>query len=143
MFSTMSDWLDQYTWILGTAAAASIALLMLSILATPWIVSQLPADYLLRGESRSVRHPMLKLIITILRTLIGASLIVLGLLMLVLPGPGIVTLLVGLSVARFPGKQSLLRHIASRDSVFGSLNWMRQRYGTVPLIHPYEHDRQP
>lgn len=86
---------------------------------------------------------MLKLIITILRTLIGASLIVLGLLMLVLPGPGIVTLIIGLSVARFPGKQRLLRHIASRDAVFGSLNWMRQRYGTVPLIHPFERDGQP
>lgn len=138
MITSLIHWVSQHTWLLGALAAGSLGLLIASVLATPWIVAQLPADYLLRSESRSLKHPMLKLTITLLRTLIGATLIVLGLVMLVVPGPGIVTLLIGLSVAQFPGKQRLLRHIASRESVFGSLNWMRQRHGRAPLIHPYK-----
>lgn len=140
MFTSLTHWLAQHTWLLGTVAAVSFALLMASMLATPWIVAQLPADYLLRSESRSPKHPMLKFTITLLRTLFGATLIVLGFVMLVLPGPGIVTLLIGLSVAQFPGKVRLLRHIASRDSVFDSLNWMRRRHGRAPLIHPSHRD---
>ena len=140
MFTSFTHWLSQHTWLLGALAAGSLVLLITSVLATPWIVAQLPADYLLRKEPRSLKHPMLKLTITLMRTLIGATLVLLGLVMLVIPGPGIVTVLIGLSVAQFPGKQRLLCHIASRKSVFSSLNWMRQRHGKAPLIHPYEGD---
>ena len=138
MFTSLTHWLSQHTWLLGAVAAGSLVLLTISLLATPRIVAQLPVDYLLRSESPSLKHPMLKMAITLLRTLTGAALIVMGLVMLVLPGPGIITLLIGLSMAQFPGKQRLIRLIASRESVFSSLNWMRRRYGKAPLIHPYE-----
>lgn len=143
MLTPLSDWIGQHTWLLGMLAAGSATLLVASVLATPWFVAQLPEDYLLRPESESLQHPVLNLVITTLRTFIGGTLILLGLLMLFFPGPGIVTLLVGLSVAQFPGKQHLLRFLASRESVFNSLNWMRRRHGKGPMLHPHHKDVSP
>lgn len=134
---TLTDWLSQHALLLGLLTAASMVLLLASIVATPWIVAQLPKDYLLQRDNTTPRHPVLRLIIDALRTLIGATLIVSGLVMLVIPGPGIITILIGLSIARFPGKRRLLHHIASRESVFSSLNWMRRRHGRPPLLHPH------
>lgn len=52
------------------------------------------------------------------------------------PGPGLVVLLMGISLAEFPGKQRLLLNIATRPSVLRSLNWMRTRHGKPPFDYP-------
>ncbi|MFK7995155.1 MAG: PGPGW domain-containing protein [Granulosicoccus sp.] len=136
MITTLSDWLSQNSLLLGLLAAGSTILLLASIVATPWLVAQLPDDYLLQLKSRQHRHPVVRMCVDIIRTLLGFTLIVFGLVMLVIPGPGLITLLMGISIARFPGKRRLLRYIASRESVFNSLNWMRRRHGKPALLHP-------
>ncbi|MFK7861874.1 MAG: PGPGW domain-containing protein [Granulosicoccus sp.] len=136
----LTDWLGQNTLLLGVIAAGSTLLLLASIVATPWIVARMPSDYLLQHDNRQPRHPLVRLSIDTLRTVIGVALILLGLLMIVIPGPGVITLLIGLSIARFPGKRRLLRYIASRDSVFNSLNWMRSRQGKPRLLHPHQEE---
>lgn len=133
----ITDWFSQHSLILGLLAAGSLIMLLASIVATPWLVARLPTDYLLQRDNRTPRHPIIRLAIDALRTLLGIALIILGLTMLIVPGPGFITLLIGLSIARFPGKRRLLRHIASRESVFNSLNWMRERHSRPPLLHPY------
>lgn len=140
MITTLTDWLSQHTLLLGLLAIASTVLLLASIVATPWVVSRFPRDYLLQHDNRRPRHPVIRLSIDAVRTLLGVSLIVLGLLMLVIPGPGLITLLMGISIARFPGKRRLLRHVASRESVFKTLNWMRGRHGRLPLLHPHQEE---
>lgn len=136
----LTNWLSQNTLLLGLLAAGSTFLLVASIIATPWIVARLPRDYLLQYDRTSPRHPLIRLLINTLRSVIGLALILLGLLMIVIPGPGVITLLIGLSIARFPGKRQLLRYLASRSSVFTSLNWMRARQGQAPLLHPHQEE---
>ena len=136
--TTLIDWISQHNYLLSTLAVASVILLLLSIIATPWLVSRLPLDYLVRPRKRSLKHPVIRLLFDTTRTLTGVSLILLGLVMLVIPGPGLVTLVVGISLASFPGKQKLMRQFASHRAVFASLNWMRQRRGKPPLHHPDE-----
>lgn len=131
------DWVSQHKLLLGTVAGLSTGLLLISIIATPWLVAQLPANYLLPGKTKPPRHPVVHFAIVSSGTLIGSTLILLGLIMLVMPGPGLITLLLGISICSFPGKGRLFRHIASRDSVFASLNWMRRRHGKAALIHPH------
>jgi len=140
MIHAFTHWLGQHTVLLGVLAVLSTVLLLASIVATPWIIARLPQNYLLQRDNSVRRHPLARLSIDVVRTLSGFALIVFGLLMLVMPGPGLITLLLGLSIARFPGKRRLLRHIASRDSVFNSLNWMRRRHGRPPLIHPHQEE---
>lgn len=65
--------------------------------------------------------------------MLGALLALAGLLMLVLPGPGVITLLTGIMPLEFPGKHALERWIVARGPVLKTLNWMRRRAGREPL----------
>ncbi len=56
--------------------------------------------------------------------------------MLVLPGQGILTLLLGIALTDVPGKWKLMRILARRPNVMKALNWMRERAGQPPLLPP-------
>ena len=68
-----------------------------------------------------------------LKNLLGLLLMVMGVAMLVLPGQGILSILIGLSLMNFPGKYRLERYIAGRRPIRKSLNWIRARAGVEPL----------
>jgi len=129
-------WLSEYRLLVSLLTAASILLLALTVLATPWLVARLPADYLLPAQSRKISGSLTRWLINVLRCIVGTALILLGIVMMITPGPGLVMLLLGISVTRFPGKQRLLVHVATRPSVFRSLNWMRQRHDKPPFDAP-------
>ena len=59
-----------------------------------------------------------------------------GLAMLVLPGQGIWSILIGLSLINFPGKYQVERALVSRPTVHRSLNWVRRRAGCPHLRVP-------
>ena len=133
---TYIDWLSQNSWLIGALTAGSLLAMILSIMATPWIIASLPRDYFLQRIPGKRKHPMLQLLIDTLRTILGGVLILIGLIMIIAPGPGLLVMLIGLSSARFPGKRQLVKRVVSHESVFSSLNWMRHRAGKEPLLHP-------
>ena len=133
---TVYDSIVQHSHLLGIVATVSMILLLLSIIATPRIVSLLPVDYLVRHDKPSLKHPAIRLLVDVTRTCLGATLIVSGLIMMIIPGPGLVTLVLGISVARFPGKRKLMQKLGSHRTVYRSLNWMRRRHGKPPLEYP-------
>jgi hypothetical protein len=59
--------------------------------------------------------------------------VVLGLLMLVLPGQGLLTLLAGLLLLDLPGKRRLERRIIGSPRVLGVVNALRKRWKRPPL----------
>jgi hypothetical protein len=67
------------------------------------------------------------------RNLLGYVFIVAGILMLVTPGQGMLTILIGLTLVNFPRKYRLERWIVSRRPVLRSVNWLRRRAGCPPL----------
>ncbi|GAC20421.1 hypothetical protein GARC_3466 [Paraglaciecola arctica BSs20135] len=54
--------------------------------------------------------------------------------MLVLPGQGLITMLIGLSLIPFPGKHRIERDLLSRNSVRSTLNWIRIKANKEPFI---------
>jgi hypothetical protein len=54
-------------------------------------------------------------------------LVLLGLVMLVTPGQGILTLLSGLLLMNFPGKYRLEQWLVLRPGILRALNWLRRR----------------
>ena len=62
--------------------------------------------------------------------------IIYGIVMLALPGQGVLTVLIGISLTNFPGKYALERKLVSQPSVFNAINWLRKRSGKPPLAHP-------
>jgi len=65
---------------------------------------------------------------------LGYILIVAGIVMLALPGQGILAILIGIMLLNFPGKFRLERWIITRRPVIRSINWLRQRAKRAPLV---------
>jgi hypothetical protein len=72
-------------------------------------------------------------VVKIAKIILGGGLLVCGILMLVLPGQGLITMLIGLSLLPFPGKDKLEQRILARDSVRSSLNWIRLKAKKEPF----------
>lgn len=136
MLEALIPWLQEHHLAIAAVSGLSILLLSATLLATPWIVAQLPADYF-RVE-RLVHGPRgpLRLGLLVVRNTAGVAFMLLGILMMVTPGPGLVCLILGLSLCEFPGKHNLLRRLAGHPSVFATLNWLRRKSDKPAFVHP-------
>ena len=136
MLDAATAWFEAHPMLLGALGTLSIALLATTVLATPWLVGRLPPDYF-RAEHRprTARGPR-RLVLLALRNLAGLVFGVLGIVMMITPGPGIVFLVLGLTLCEFPGRQTLVRRIATQPAVFDSLNRLRRRRGQAPFEPP-------
>jgi len=119
------------TWALGLAVGS----LVLVVVLLPLFVRQLPADYFVasRQELRAERTP-LGWVWRVLRNLLGLFFVLAGAAMLVLPGQGLLTILIGLLLLDFPGKRALELRLLRRPALRGFLDRMRERRGVPPFV---------
>jgi len=129
-------WLEQHTIVLTVLAVVSLCIMLASMAAAPWAVSKLPVDYLINSADQAPARTKTPLWVSVIKNLSGVFLILLGIVMLVAPGPGLIVMLLGLALTRFPGKQALVRLIGRQSAVYQALNWMRARHQQPPLLHP-------
>jgi Zn-dependent protease len=126
--------------LLLVASAMSLGAVILALVGVPWVVTRLPADYFSETRRHTWRssddEPLFAVVIGLLKNVVGAVLVVLGLVMLVTPGQGLLTLLAGLLLMNFPGKYRLERWLVMRPGVLRALNWLRDRQGHAPFDHP-------
>lgn len=121
---------DERIWF--ALATVSAVLFASTLLAIPWLVARLDRDHFVGPAPPNAVPPrsrMWGLAVLVVRNLVGATLVIAGIAMLVLPGQGILTLLIGLAVARFPGKRRLEKRLARQKHVRRSLDWLRRRAG--------------
>jgi|GEM_PF-1763256 len=94
-------------------------------------------DHFIRQVGRPQgRHPALHAVWVVVRNLLGAMLTSAGIAMLILPGQGLLTIILGLSLMDFPGKHRLLHAALERPAVRLSLNWIRRHAGRPALQFP-------
>jgi len=108
-----------------------------SVIAIPWILIRLPQDYFCESHPRTWlkdRHPVLRLIALALKNFVGWILLLGGIAMLVLPGQGLLTILIGVSLMDFPGKRAIERKLVSRPLVLQAINRIRERFDRPPLV---------
>jgi len=113
-------------------SVASALMFVFSLLMLPWLLGKIPADYFVRPRDPVAWHVLLQPQ-TILRNLLGLPLLLAGIVMLVGPGQGILTILVALGIMNFPGKFTLERWIVTRKGVLMALNWLRTKAKHRPL----------
>lgn len=140
MWQTIWDWFEAHPAVWTALAAGSVLMFFGTLAALPVIAARIPADYFVRGRRVphpwARRHPAARLVLLIAKNALGVVLIVAGLAMLVLPGQGLVTILIGLMLTNFPGKYRLERWLISRGPVWRAVNWMRRRAGRRALVRP-------
>jgi len=134
MFAGIEGWGE----VLGWLAAASALMFVASLLVIPLVAARIPAGYFCdhrRGPTGwRKRHPVLRLCVLVLKNVLGLALVVAGVLMLFLPGQGLLTIFLAIMLMDFPGKYRLERYIISRGPVLRGINWLRQRSGVAPLV---------
>jgi hypothetical protein len=131
------DWIGPHEVLLGWLGVASIVMFVGCLVALPYLVVRIPDDYFARRSrrltKRQVEHPALRIILIALKDTIGVVFVLTGIAMLVLPGQGLLTILIGLTLMNFPGKFALERRIVKMRPVLRAINWMRRRANHPPL----------
>lgn len=134
----MIAWVAENQALLGWLTFASLATFVVSLATLPWLVARIPADYFAyhkrQGSRLRQRPPAMRLAMLIGKNLLGGILLAGGLLMLFVPGQGLLTMAMGLLLLDYPGKFTLERRLARQRSVQSGLNWLRARAGAPPLI---------
>jgi hypothetical protein len=134
------DWLQAHSEILWATGIASAAMMLCGIAVVPWILLRLPRDYFLPPRRQRITPERLPhsvgIPVLVAKNLLGIVLILAGVAMLVLPGQGLLTIILGLALTNFPGKFKLQRRLVGHPSVLNSLNWLRRRFDKAPFIAP-------
>jgi len=108
-----------------------------SLIAVPILVVRLPEDYFSHEHDPELRafgaNPMMRAFWVVLKNVLGIIFLLAGIVMLVLPGQGLLTMMAGLLLMDFPGKRRAVHWLLHRGSILRMMNWLRQRADKPPL----------
>lgn len=121
------------------AVAIFLATFLISLIVVGMFLVWLPARYFVDRDQRHFwidRHPVIRITGVLLKNLAGLLMIVLGLGLSLpgVPGQGLLTILVGVILLDFPGKQRFERWLLRLPRVLRTVNRLRARYGREPLV---------
>ena len=132
---SITEFVSSYKVYILWLATISLFVFIFSLISIKWLVALIPTNYFIKKNMvKSKRsYSFIWLISVIVKNLIGYTLILGGLLMLVLPGQGLFTILMGLVLSNYPGKYNIERRFISIPSVLRTVNWLRKKSNKPPL----------
>ena len=134
------DWAAENPGLVARLVLASLVLAVVYAVGVFFAVIHMSSDYFAHKAPAEAtwrrRHPLLRLLFRGLKNVAGTGLVLLGVAMLVLPGQGILTILIGLTFLDFPGKQRLEIWVIQRPSIRHRLDRVRKKAGRSRLILP-------
>lgn len=135
LLSTVQQYVSAETLV--TLTLLSLVFFIGSLIAIPYILVRLPSNYFDIRVPRpwmQNHHPILRVMGHVVKNAVGGIFLFAGFLMLFLPGQGILTMLIGISMLEFPGKRKIEAKIIGQPSVLNVINGMRKKFGRPPLI---------
>ncbi len=131
------EWLSEYQALFTWMAIISAFTFIVSLLTLPWLVARIPSDYFCHQKRHPAalkqNHPILRVMILVGKNCLGWVLLLGGIIMLFIPGQGLLTIAMGLLLMDYPGKFSLERKLASKPKVLNGLNWLRAKANAPAL----------
>ena len=126
------DYYDFFFWL----GIVSSVIFLVSLLSIGWLVSLIPSDYFInKKESKfKLNYPVAWIVSVVIKNIFGYILIFGGILMLILPGQGLITIFVGLLLSNYPGKYSIEKRIIATPKILKSINWLRKKSNEPPLL---------
>jgi len=128
---TIEQILPYIEWLVIVSSIA----FFLSIFLIPWYIARLPSDYFLKlyTNPADTKLTPARIALLIIRNIIGTLLLAAGIIMLFIPGQGILTIVIGVLCMSFPGKRKLALSLINRRSVQNSLDWARRKMNRTPF----------
>lgn len=137
------DWFKANPGVVGIVVFGSILFAIVSAALVVVAISRMSPDYFVSTTppvtSWRRRHPALRMMFAILKSVLGLALLLAGIAMLFVPGQGLLTILIGITLLEFPGKRNLERRIVRERHILNAMNWIRAKHDQPPLKAP-EHN---
>ena len=113
----------------------SLIIFIFSLLSLKWLVSFIPYDYFTNNSPSKLKSEffLIWIMLMIVKNIIGYILIVGGILMLVLPGQGLFTILIGLMLSNYPGKFYIEKRFIAIPNILKMINWLRKKTNTPKI----------
>jgi len=129
------QWLRMHGWWL---ALATIIIGVVAAAVSVWFLLRIPPDYFVREENSKRLggySTWTRRFVLIGKNILGIVFLIAGGLMSIplVPGPGFLILLIGLSLTDFPGKRKWEHRLLRRDFIFRPINRLRTKMGQPPL----------
>jgi hypothetical protein len=136
----MFAWLRGHETVLWWLGTLSVVTFVATLVVLPLVVARLPPDYFTHVQRpvrrRHVQSTGVRVLWRLGKNLLGMVIALAGVVMLLLPGQGILTILIGLMLLDFPGKRKLERRLVQQPSVGRAINWMRAKTHQPALEMP-------
>ena len=126
----MASLLSEHTHLLTWITFFSLFLFFVGLAITPFIVAAIPDDYFEQNKRPKLYYKPFSiawLIKKIFKNILGITLLLCGIAMLVLPGQGLLTLMIGLFLMDYPGKYRLEKKLLTYPFILNSINWLRKK----------------
>lgn len=139
---TATGWFAEHKALAFILLGASIVVSLGGMLLLPWAVVRIPTDYFAHKRPPRLpfhdHHPVIQIGLVVAKNVLGLVLFLGGLAMSLpmIPGPGIISALLGLMLMDLPGKRRLERWIVRQPYVLRAMNALRARAGRPPLEAP-------
>jgi hypothetical protein len=130
------EWLKAYEELFAALGLLSVFLFLVSLIIFPLIIIYLPHDFFVRSEPAFASLNPFRMLLRVLKNAFGCFLILAGILMLFLPGQGLLCLFLGVSLVHFPGKRRLEARLLSYKSVRNSVAWIRRKANRKRITLP-------
>ena len=111
--------------------------LLASVIAVPWVIIRLPVDYFHKDRTppppfskfpAAARVPLI-----VAKNVLGVALVGVGLMFLLMPGQGVIVILIGVMLVDFPRKKNLERWLIRRGPILKLANWLRRKGHKEPF----------
>jgi hypothetical protein len=123
--------------MLITLGILSIVFFVGTLIVIPILIVRLPVDYFDENQPRiwlRGYHPAVRITTFIIKNAAGAIFLLAGIAMLLLPGQGLLTMIIGISLLDFPGKRRLERKLIGRPKILSAVNALREKFQKPPLV---------
>ena len=134
-FNSLIEVFNVYKNLILWFGSISLFVFLFSLLTIKWLVSLIPEDYFINKKDSKIKtnNILIWYIVLIFKNLIGYSLILGGIMMLVLPGQGLFTIIIGLMMSNYPGKYSIEKKFIAIPTILKSINWLRRKSNKPPI----------
>ncbi len=133
-------WLTGFGTLRSPAGLAlAFGLPTLSLVLGLVLILVLPSDYFVRARPQgglAGSHRPLRVLMFWAKNTAGVLLLLAGFVMALplVPGPGLLVMLIGLGLVDFPGKRTLELRLLREQHVLSSVNRIRARFGKGPIL---------
>ena len=134
-FNSLIEIFNVYKNLILWFGSISLFVFLFSLLSIKWLVSLIPEDYFINKKDSKIKknNILIWYIVLVFKNLIGYSLILGGIMMLVLPGQGLFTIIIGLMMSNYPGKYSIEKKFIAIPTILKSINWLRRKSNKPPI----------